>query len=40
MNCRDDDQHDYENHEPIAEMSEYEEWYDDDLRRRNREKDS
>ncbi len=41
MRARDDDeQHYYENPEPVGEMSEHQEWYDDDLRRRNREKNS
>lgn len=41
MNCRDDDgQHYYENPEPVGETPEFEEWRQDDLRRRNREKNS
>jgi len=35
-----DDNDYYENPEPVGEMSEYQELYEDDLRRRNREKNS
>jgi len=39
MNTRAIEDNDYyENPEPIEPVSEYQEWYDDDLRRRNRER--